>query len=67
LLRKTRSTLTLRIEALHEHELPHLHRLLERLARYGDRVCIVLGEQARRLVHIDSSVFRLVIELETRN
>lgn len=65
LLRKTRSTLTLRIEGLREQELPDLNRLLARLARYGDRVFIVLDERLRKLVRIDSSVFCLVLEAET--
>ncbi|HEX4984572.1 MAG TPA: radical SAM protein [Burkholderiales bacterium] len=62
LLRKTRSTLTLRIESLRERELPDLDRLLARLARHGDRVFIVLDERLRNLVRIDSSVFHLVLE-----
>jgi hypothetical protein len=61
-LRRTRSTLTLRIENLREHELPDLNRLLARLARYGDRVSIVLDERVRKLVRVDSSVFHLVLE-----
>jgi len=62
LLGKTRSTLTLRIENLREQELPDLNRLLARLARYGDRVSIVLDERVRKLVRVDSSVFHLVLE-----
>jgi radical SAM superfamily enzyme YgiQ (UPF0313 family) len=61
LLGRTASTVTLRIEALREQELPHLDRLLARLARYGDRVSVVVSERMRGLVHIDSSVFRLVL------
>ena len=52
----------LRIENLHEQELPHLNRLLARLARYGDRVSIVLDDRVRKLVRVDSSVFHLVLE-----
>jgi radical SAM superfamily enzyme YgiQ (UPF0313 family) len=64
LLRKTRVSLTLRLDALcadalHEADIEALQRLLARLSRYGDRVCIELGEKARSLVKIDSSVFRL--------
>jgi hypothetical protein len=62
LMCRTRSTLTLRIEGLREHELPDLNRLLARLARYGDRVSIVLDERVRKLVRVDSSVFHIVLE-----
>jgi radical SAM superfamily enzyme YgiQ (UPF0313 family) len=62
LLRESRSTLTLRIEGLREQELPDLDRMLARLARYGDRVFIVLDERMRKLVHIDSSVFHLMFD-----
>jgi hypothetical protein len=61
ILRCTAATLTLRIEALREHESEHLERLLRRLARYGDRVSIVVSESLRDLVHIDSSRFHLVL------
>jgi radical SAM superfamily enzyme YgiQ (UPF0313 family) len=61
LLGRTASTVTLRIEALREQELPHLDRLLSRLARYGDRVSVVVSERMRSLVNVDSSVFRLVL------
>jgi hypothetical protein len=65
LLAKTTSTVTLRIDALREQELPHLDRLLVRLARYGDRVSVVVSERMRGLVNIDSSVFRLVLSPES--
>jgi hypothetical protein len=61
LLRHTRASLTLSIEALHAPHLADLQRLLDRLARYGDRVSIVLDERLRHLVPIDSSVFNLVL------
>ncbi|HWQ37986.1 MAG TPA: radical SAM protein [Burkholderiales bacterium] len=61
LLGRTAATVTLRIEALREQELPHLDRLLARLARYGDRVSVVVSERMRGVVRIDSSVFRLVL------
>jgi hypothetical protein len=35
--------------------------LLRRLARYGDRVSIVVDDRLRTLVPIDSSVFNLVL------
>jgi hypothetical protein len=62
LLARTRVTLTLRIEALREQELPSLERLLERLRRYGDRVSIVVDRELRKKLSIDSSVFHLVLE-----
>jgi len=62
LLRATQSSLTLRIDALLESEREEVQRLLARLARYGDRVFVVLGENARDLLHVDSSVFRLRLE-----
>jgi hypothetical protein len=65
LLRKTQSTITLRIEALREHERPHLDRLLARLARHGDRIFIVVDERLRKIIRIDSSVFQLVLEEST--
>ncbi len=65
LLRATHSSLTLRIEALRESEREDVQRLLARLARYGDRVLVVLGENARGLLHVDSSVFRLRLERGT--
>jgi NAD(P)H-dependent flavin oxidoreductase YrpB (nitropropane dioxygenase family)/radical SAM superfamily enzyme YgiQ (UPF0313 family) len=62
LLGKTQATITLHIDELRKHEVPHLNRLLARLARHGDRISIVLGERMRGLVPIDSSVFNLVLE-----
>ncbi len=61
LLRHTRASVTLSIEAFHAPHLADLQRLLKRLARYGDRVSIVLDERLRHLVPIDSSVFNLVL------
>ena len=61
LLRHTRASVTLSIEAFHAPHLADLQRLLNRLARYGDRVSIVLDERLRHRVPIDSSVFNLVL------
>jgi hypothetical protein len=61
LLRTTRANLTLNIESFHEAHRHHLDALLKRLARYGDRVSIVLDERLRTLLPIDSSVFNLVL------
>jgi hypothetical protein len=62
LLGKTQATLTLHIDELRRQEVPHLNRLLARLARHGDRISIVLGTRMRELIPIDSSVFHLVLE-----
>jgi len=58
-LRDTRTSVTLRVDALHEGHMRHWRRLLGRLARYGDRVEIVMSEALRHRVGVDSSVFTL--------
>lgn len=65
LLKYTSFTLTLTIETFHERERRHFERFLHRLARYGDRVSIVVDERLRAIVPIDSSVFNLVLETRT--
>jgi radical SAM superfamily enzyme YgiQ (UPF0313 family) len=62
LLKRTPSTVTLRIELAHEAEVFHLNRLLRRLAPYGDRIFIHFDTKLRELVRIDSSVFHLILE-----
>jgi len=62
LLRRTQSTVTLRIELAPEAEIFHLNRLLRRLAPYGDRIFIQVDAKLRELVRIDSSVFHLILE-----
>ena len=62
LLRRTPSTVTLRIELAPEAEIFHLNRLLRRLAPYGDRIFIHVDAKLRELVRIDSSVFHLMLE-----
>ena len=61
-LKDTTSSISLHIEELHEAQLKHLNRLLKRLSRYGDRIHIVVHEELRHIVKIDSSVFNLVLE-----
>jgi radical SAM superfamily enzyme YgiQ (UPF0313 family) len=61
-LEGTTSSITLRIEEIHETQLRHLHRLLNRLSQYGDRINITVREELRHLIEIDSSVFNLVFE-----
>jgi hypothetical protein len=58
-LRDKRTYVTLRVDALHETHVQHWRRLLRRLARYGDRVEIVLSEALRQRAGVDSSVFTL--------
>jgi len=61
-LRDTRAFVTLRVDALHETHTRHWRRLLRRLARYGDRVDIVVSDAMRGRVAVDSSVFTLRLE-----
>jgi hypothetical protein len=61
LLADSSATLTLKIEYFAERERAHLERFLQRLARYGDRVWIVLDERVRSVVMVDSSVFHVVL------
>ena len=57
LLRKTRSSITLRIEACDARA---LEQLLARLSRYGDRVSLSIAETMREMVDVDWSRFELV-------
>jgi len=54
-------TLNLSVDHLLAQEISHVEKLLERLARHGDRVFIVIGEQLNQLVRVDSSRFNLVL------
>jgi radical SAM superfamily enzyme YgiQ (UPF0313 family) len=57
LLRKTRSSITLHIEACDARA---LERLLARLSRYGDRISLSIAETMREMVDVDWSRFELV-------
>jgi radical SAM superfamily enzyme YgiQ (UPF0313 family) len=57
-LRKTRSSLTLHIDAA--CDVRALERLLARLARYGDRVSLSIAETVQEMVDVDWSRFELV-------
>ena len=59
LLKHSRGRLTLRIDSLQAPQFEYLHLLLRRLARYGDRISIVVDERLRAHVMVDSSVFNL--------
>jgi radical SAM superfamily enzyme YgiQ (UPF0313 family) len=61
-LKHTRASITLRIEALHDVHRGHLQRLLKRLTRYGDRVYIAVHDELTDIIDVDSSVFNVVPE-----
>jgi hypothetical protein len=56
------SRVALVIEQLQQQRIGDLQRLLRRLARYGDRIDIVVGDALRQRLEIDSSVFNLVLD-----
>jgi hypothetical protein len=62
LLRTTSASVTLRIKQFHPLHAKSLQSLLKRLARYGDRVSIVMDEQSWKVLPVDSSVFNLVLQ-----
>jgi len=62
LLKRTPSTVTLRVELANEAAISYLNRLLRRLAPYGDRIFIHFDNRLRELVRIDSSVFHLMLD-----
>jgi len=66
LLKRTPSTVTLRVELANEAAISYLNRLLRRLAPYGDRIFIHFDNRLRELVRIDSSVFSFDAGLRSR-
>uniref|UniRef100_UPI002FDC84E7 radical SAM protein n=1 Tax=Pelomicrobium sp. TaxID=2815319 RepID=UPI002FDC84E7 len=66
ILGRTPSTLTLYVNHLQAEERSWLDRFLRGLARYGDRVRVVVGEAVRGRIEIDSSVFHLALEPHCR-
>ncbi|MFO1364706.1 MAG: radical SAM protein [Burkholderiales bacterium] len=62
MLRRTPTTLALRVEGLRESALPEVRRWLERLGRHGDRVSVFVAERWRGALPVDSSVFDVVLE-----
>ncbi|HEV2722581.1 MAG TPA: hypothetical protein VG323_21340, partial [Thermoanaerobaculia bacterium] len=63
-LRKTASTVTLRIESA---DAAAVERLLRRLARHGDRVFVSAGDTLREMIDVDWSRFQLAaVPLPTR-
>ena len=59
LLKRSDSTVTLRIEELHHRHVRQIRRLLRTLSRYGDRVSICVAEKVQGLVEIDSSIYHV--------
>ena len=62
LLRNSRASLMLVVEEIEMHQLRNLQRLLQGLARYGDRISIEISDRLRDLVAVDSSKFHLVLD-----
>ncbi len=62
LLRRSTVKFTLHIEELADGQRYYLDKLLQRLARYGERVSIRINENLRTVLAVDSSVFHLVLE-----
>lgn len=62
LLRRSSAAVSLRVDALAAGQQAELQRLLERLARYGDRVSVRVNAALAPVLAIDSSVFHLVLE-----
>lgn len=62
ILKHTTTSLTLRIETLHDAQRDHLRHLLKKLARYGDRVSIAVPDELKERFDLDSSVFHLIME-----
>lgn len=61
LLKHTQARITLRIDSITIPDAERLRHLLQGLARFGDRVSLVLGERARVVLAADSSVFNVVL------
>lgn len=62
LLRDTAASVTLQIEELQESQLQNLQELLNRLARYGDRITVSIHRSLLQQIKVDSSVFNLILE-----
>lgn len=63
LLGSSPSRLRLRIGAVREGDLPHLRGFLRRLARFGDRVSLEIGETLHELIASEAWRFELVLPL----
>jgi hypothetical protein len=58
LLRKTRTTITLRIEC----DIAAAEELIERLARYSDRVSLSLDQAVPAVARVDWSRFQVTVD-----
>lgn len=61
MLKRSGASLTLHIESLRSHEIPHAQRMLTKLRKYGDRISVVLDERLYALLPVDSSTFNLAL------
>ena len=62
LLRRTATTVSLRIDEFPAMHLRSVERLLQRLSRYGDRISLHLDDELRRVLAVDLSPFHLVLD-----
>jgi hypothetical protein len=60
-LKHTHASITLHLDSHQTTQLKQIEHLLERLARYGDRVFVVVDDNLWGLITVDSSVFNLVM------
>jgi len=65
ILRNTKSTINLQIREIQQVQAEHMKSMLDKLAKYGDRIHIWLDEESRNILPIDSSVFNLVLMPES--
>ncbi|HLF29790.1 MAG TPA: radical SAM protein [Xanthomonadales bacterium] len=61
MLRQPRVALTIRIEHVSQRQRAAVIRTLERLGRFGQQVCVELGEQARAQLPLDHLRFRAIL------
>jgi radical SAM superfamily enzyme YgiQ (UPF0313 family) len=60
-MKHTHASITLHLDSHQTTQLKKIEHLLDRLARYGDRVFVVVDDNLWGLVTVDSSVFNLVM------
>jgi radical SAM superfamily enzyme YgiQ (UPF0313 family) len=61
LMTQSRARLTLALDGMPADYRRQLEKLLKRLSRYGDRVCLELSEATRQQLMLDLTGFRLVL------
>ncbi len=61
LLRRTATTVSLRIDEFPARHVRSVERFLQRLSRYGDRISLHVSDDLRRVLAVDLSVFHLVL------